>query len=147
MNTRAGTVTPNLARLPGWRAALAVEVEVHRRRPFAWGSEDCALFAADCVRAMTGVDLAEALRGRYRSQKGAGRVLAAAGFGNVAELLAASLNEIPPAFAGVGDLAVIAGPAGPSVGIVIGGLIAARAADGIASVPLARASQAFRIGD
>jgi len=36
--------------------------------PFAWGSNDCALFAADAIRAFTGVDLAEDFRGKYDNE-------------------------------------------------------------------------------
>jgi len=38
---------------------------------FSWGSNDCALFAADAIQAQTGVDIAEKFRGRYRTELGA----------------------------------------------------------------------------
>lgn len=41
------------------------------RAPFAWGENDCALFAADGVRAITGVDIAADFRGKYSDEKGA----------------------------------------------------------------------------
>jgi hypothetical protein len=36
--------------------------------PFAWGENDCALFVADGIEAMTGVDIAADFRGRYHSE-------------------------------------------------------------------------------
>lgn len=38
-------------------------IESRRHQPFAWGSNDCCLFAADGVLAQTGVDLAATWRG------------------------------------------------------------------------------------
>lgn len=37
----------------------------HANTPFAWGTFDCCLFAADAVQAMTGVDIASDFRGEY----------------------------------------------------------------------------------
>jgi hypothetical protein len=38
---------------------------------FKWGENDCALFAADGIEAMTGVDIAAAFRGQYRDEASA----------------------------------------------------------------------------
>lgn len=38
------------------------------RTPFAWGSHDCALFAADAVKAISGVDIADDFRGKYSTE-------------------------------------------------------------------------------
>lgn len=59
-----------------WEARLFAAVEAARATPFAWGTHDCALFVADVVLAMTGHDYAADLRGRYRTQAGALRLLA-----------------------------------------------------------------------
>ena len=39
--------------------------------PFAWGSNDCALFAADGIKAITGVDIAAEFRGQYHDEASA----------------------------------------------------------------------------
>jgi hypothetical protein len=39
--------------------------------PFAWGQHDCALFAADGVLAITGVDIADDFRGKYSDEASA----------------------------------------------------------------------------
>lgn len=36
--------------------------------PFVWGRQDCALFAADGVLALTGVDIAADFRGQYTDE-------------------------------------------------------------------------------
>jgi hypothetical protein len=36
--------------------------------PFAWGENDCALFVAEGIEAMTGVDIAADFRGRYHTE-------------------------------------------------------------------------------
>jgi hypothetical protein len=43
--------------------------------PFAWGTNDCALFAADAILANTGVDIASDFRGKYTTQLGAFRTI------------------------------------------------------------------------
>jgi hypothetical protein len=45
------------------------------KTPFAWGTRDCALFAADAVESITGVDIASEFRGKYTTQLGAMRTI------------------------------------------------------------------------
>jgi len=40
-------------------------------QPFAWGRNDCSLFAADAILAFTGVDLASDFRGKYTDEASA----------------------------------------------------------------------------
>lgn len=61
-----------LTRKPHWatrdfHAFLSRRCEI----PFAWGTNDCALFAADAIEAITGTDIAAAFRGKYSDQAGA----------------------------------------------------------------------------
>ncbi|ADW69022.1 DUF6950 family protein [Granulicella tundricola] len=39
--------------------------------PFAWGTNDCALFSADAILANTGVDIATDFRGKYTDKRSA----------------------------------------------------------------------------
>lgn len=41
------------------------------KMPFAWGTNDCCLFAADAVHSFTGIDLADDFRGKYSDQASA----------------------------------------------------------------------------
>ena len=49
------------------------------KQPFQWGSSDCAMWAFDCVRDMTGRDPAPDLRGAYSTAREAMRLLRAEG--------------------------------------------------------------------
>lgn len=64
-----------MTRIEGWEARLAEEIEAARGKPFVWGQHDCATWAFDVRRALTGQDAAAAWRGRYSSAKGAVRTL------------------------------------------------------------------------
>ena len=43
--------------------------------PMRWGTDDCALWCANIIKAALGYDGAARFRGRYRTRIGAGRVL------------------------------------------------------------------------
>jgi hypothetical protein len=135
-----------LTRYPEWRARLAGYVSASRRRAFAYGSFDCALFAAGAVEVQTGVDLRRQLAGRYTTKIGAARVLRRNGFADPAEVAAALLPPIPVAAARQGDVATIRTGAGVALAVVGGPhLLAARAGSGLIALPLTAAVAAFRV--
>lgn len=54
-----------LKRTTHWATRELHELLVSRAHaPFAWGTNDCALFAANAIQAMTGTDIAAAFRGK-----------------------------------------------------------------------------------
>lgn len=139
-------VLPSLTgapRLPDAAARLRSLVEARMPAPFAWGVHDCALWAADAIQAQLGADPAQALRGRYRTQLGALRLVAPLGGlpGVAAAVLGAPLRSPLLACAGdvgytrQGALAVCAGETW---------LVATR--EGMGHLPLADAVQAWRVG-
>lgn len=65
MNTN--TAVP-AARLPDWQPRLAALVSQRLRQPLQWGAHDCTMWAADAVLAVTGVDMAAAVRGTYSTE-------------------------------------------------------------------------------
>jgi hypothetical protein len=96
-------------RFENWPERLNALIALRCSRPFAWGEHDCALFACDAVLAMTGADPAAWFRGRYRTRRGAYRLLKTFGGAGLAatwEKIAAQrgLPEIAPAFARRGDV-------------------------------------------
>lgn len=110
-----------LNRLPDWRARFAAEMDRQRRDPFAWGQADCAIgLAAGAVQALTGQDLGAEWRGRYKTPAGALRVLRKAGHASLADAVAASLPEIHPVYADIGDIGLIEadGPLGCALCVV-----------------------------
>ena len=74
------------ARLPDWRQRAAAFIMERRFTPEVWGESDCALTAADMVKAMTGVDYAAPLRG-YSTPFGALKALVKLGHYSISEYL------------------------------------------------------------
>ncbi|MBX3605377.1 MAG: hypothetical protein KF788_08900 [Piscinibacter sp.] len=96
----------NPVRVRDWQSRLQAIVCRRLQAPFAWGVNDCCLFAADCVLAVTGRDPAEDLRGAYADERGAARLLAA--HGGVVELAIARLGPVvPAALAQPGDVGLV----------------------------------------
>jgi len=135
-----------LTRLPDWHARLVAYLAAASRTPFAPGAHDCALFAAGAVQAMTGNDLAEGWRGRYRTLAGGRRVLKREGVADHVALAARHLEEVPVSWAQPGDVAAVPTADGPALGVVQGASIYVVSAAGLGLVPLTAAARAFRVG-
>ncbi len=138
----------DLTRLPDWRARLDDYLDSIEGRPFAWGELDCALFAADAVQAITGVDLAADFRGKYSDQAGAEAAVKSAGFEDYASLVASMLPAVEIGRHMIGDVAVVeSAEFGPCLAIVGGMHVTCMTLRGKGSLPLARASRIFRVGE
>lgn len=105
-----------MERYDDWPERLAAFIEARRKRAFSWGQQDCALFAADGIQEMTGVDLAADLRG-YKSASGAAKRIKAAGG---MRGLAAALPEKHPGLAQRGDVVLVDVDGRETFGIVVG---------------------------
>lgn len=135
-----------MQRRPDWHARLTGFLLDCAGRPYRPGRFDCAIFAAGAIEAMTGVDLAADWRGRYRTLRGGLRVLRAEGYHDHLALAAAHFPAIPIALAQSGDLAVVDGPDGPALGVVMGPQIHALHPEaGLVALPLLQAQGGFRI--
>lgn len=103
-----GSLLNIIARKHDWPERLSALISARLHEPFEWGKNDCALFAADAVLAMTGHDPAEALRGRYRTARGAKRALKRIGITELADIpryfIGEIAAEIPLKMAGRGDV-------------------------------------------
>lgn len=133
-------------RLPDWPERLAEAIEARRHVPFAWGSNDCCLCAADIILAITGRDPAAPWRGRYSNEDEAA-VLLREGLEAVVAgaMVLFGAEEIPPLTAGRGDLALIPLENETLLGVVLSGTIAAPGKDGLGFVRSSRALRAWRI--
>lgn len=131
---------PRLTRLPQWRARLEAAIAVIR--PFRWGESDCCLMAADLIRAMTGCDLAAAVRGKYHCAREALSILGAQG---VAGIATEHLGQpILATLARDGDVCLVHMPR-PMLGVCVGSRIVLQGAVGAEYVPLDRAVCAWRV--
>ena len=131
----------SLSRLPDWRPRLIAYLDEVRARPFAYGRHDCALFAAGAVEAMTGVDLAVDYRGRYGSLKEGLKLVR----GRHLAILRDHLRPVSPAFAQVGDVALIGEVGFPALGLVQGETILVLREDGLGLMPRAAATSAWAV--
>lgn len=111
--------------------------------PLEPGVHDCALFVAGWVAERTGVDHAAAYRGRYASFDEGRATAAAAGFADLVAMLEEHLPEVAPAYAQVGDVAVLETG---EWGICCGDLIACTGKTGLAYVRRRRMVRGFRVG-
>lgn len=133
-------------RLPDWRMNLMQFLGDAARLPLAFGQHDCAIFAADAVRAMTGADIAAPFRGRYASLTDGLRLLRRQGFADHVSLARAHLQPIAVAEAMPGDLAVFRADPVPALGVVQGAAVYVLGREGgLGLMPLTDAVEAFRV--
>lgn len=115
-----------LTRLEHWATrSLHDFLKSTMHTPFAWGSNDCALFAANGIKAMTNTDIAFEFRGKYTTKIGALKAIKTITGGTTPEDAVAycankfGLKErIHPLMAQRGDLVVF-----DNAGEVIAGLV------------------------
>lgn len=108
--------------------------------PFKWASNDCALFAADAVNAITGDDPAAEYRG-YSDEREALRIIKEAG--GLRALV--DLPEKPIGFAQRGDVVLALIEGRETLGVCIGGEYAAPGVDGLVFRPMTEAVAVFEV--
>lgn len=132
-----------MKRDPSWPTMLASFVETRRSQPFAWGSNDCCLFASDWIMLCTGFDPAEKIRGTYSTALGASRILRSLGGvqGVVTKLgEPLGLQPVNPQMAQRGDLTMQDNGQGSCLGIVLGQLAAFVGKNGLVFLPYSSAA-------
>jgi len=134
-----------LKRVRDWRARLSALIEARRRTPFS-EQNNCALFLADAVAAMTGVDLAKTYRGQFSTLAEGIALLRRAGYFDLCAFLAEHLDEIHPSQASAGDLMAFPSQmSGWAGGIVNGERVTVMTEAGLGTVARTAAMRAFRI--
>lgn len=131
-----------MARVDGWEVRLAREIEAARRRPFAWGTHDCATWAFDVAGRLTGAaSAADAWRGRYGCAFGSRRVMLALGWRSLDAMGVALLGKpVAPAMAWRGDVVL-----GEAFGICAGAVWFAPGPGGLERRGLRDARMAWRV--
>ena len=128
-----------------WKVRLAQYLGDIARAPFEPGVNDCALFAAGAVAAMTGLDLAADWRGKYATLEAGLALLKTAGHADHTALAALHFEEINPVFGAPGDIAVVEGPQGETLGIFQGAGIYVLTTERLGVLPMSFAHRAFRV--
>lgn len=139
---------PRPPRLPDWPERLAALLASKRAARFAWGRNDCAMFAADVVHALTGWDPAANLRGKYADQSAAQALIAdAGGLGELAARLLEprGITELPPLFAQRGDVVLVELQGVQALAVVTTDGVMALGPAGVHSLPLSAVQRAWAV--
>jgi hypothetical protein len=159
--TAPAAFAPKLKRSQTW---LTRELDTYLResqtKPFAWGSNDCCLFAANGIQAMTGVDIADDFRGKYTDQAAAFALIKAVTGGTTVADAAAhcavkhglvewvgKTGKPLPLMAKRGDLVVVTNAGQLIAGIVdlSGRYVAAMSETGIVRLSLSAIQRAWNV--
>lgn len=136
-----------MRRHPDWPQRLGAAIADKRHLPHAWGENDCALCAADLVRAQTGEDFGVAFRGRYSDRAGAQAILDALGLETLVHLVDAFLPRLPHGERPRrGDVVLQPHPDGAFLAVIWGGGIVAPGARGLVLMPRAPDAPCWRVG-
>ena len=130
-------------RLPDWQARLGALLTERQSMPFAWATNDCVTFAADCVLACTGVDPGAGLRVYPPDASGGARALATyGGVPGVGDALFGA--PIAPLTAFVGDVGLIESAGRDCLAVCNGATWLAPGESGLIAVQASRARRAWR---
>lgn len=134
-----------MQRKTDWQEALSDLVLARLSLPFAWGTNDCAIFAADAVLAMRGDDPLADLRGQWNDTASAARVIAAQG-GLAAAMDARGFVGVGAMFAQRGDIVLHKTQDGHhGLGVCVGDCIMAPAELGLVRKPVSEGIEAWRV--
>ena len=131
-------------RLQDWQIRYERFIAERRAAPFAWGQNDCAIFASDCVLALTGVDPAPPALRLHKTEKQALRALQR--HGGLSSIATAALGQpFPASQAGVGDVVLITVGKRESLAICNGQTALGPSARGLLAVGMDAASLCWRV--
>ena len=124
-----------------WEKRLVAVTEAHMNTPLVWGKSDCLLTTCDAIEAMTGVDPAADIRGKYKSRAGAYRLIKQRGYDSLGAVLADRFEEIGTAMAQRGDVGIYQN----TVGYFCEYGFAVKGEDGLRFIPRTMAERAFKV--
>ena len=127
----------------GWQERLQALIQSRMHTPFAWGSHDCCMWAADAVQAQTGIDPASQWRGAYNAASGAVQQLAE--LGGLAAVGALAGPSILPLQASVGDVGLVHDGERDILAVCAGDVWLLAGNQGLAALPLDAARLAWRV--
>ena len=146
-----------LRRLPNWPSLLDAYIDSQRQTPFEWGVHDCCLFAANCIQAITGIDVAPKWRKAYQSKDAAihlANIFSQGGIKQVIKDIAEVHHcvSIAPMLAQRGDIIMFPGEhVGVTLGVVLDQRLVAPGTKGLEFLPIAKVwhpstTKAWKIG-
>lgn len=132
-------------KLHNWQIYYEAFVLSRMGEPFAWGANDCATFAADCVRALTGVDPAAKGLREHTTELQAARALKAHG-GLIGIATAALGPPLPALQAQVGDVVLTKAGERDMLAICNGATCIAPGPHGLVHLGMDTATACWRVG-
>lgn len=118
-----------------WPKIIASEITKHRTTEFVWGKSDCCLVVADIVKEFADIDIAEGLRGKYKTAKGSLMALKKHGEGDIASTVDRTLERKPMNAISRGDVVLVKTDAGESLGIYFNTRVWAMSEAGLIDLP------------
>lgn len=121
-----------MTRKEQWPTLMWEKIEQYLETPFVWGENDCCLFTARVVDAITGGDFEEQLKPHYHDKASAIKYI-----GDSGGLESAVSTYFGPSKTGRpqrGDVVMFDGPLGHTIGICVGNKIASVYDDGVCYV-------------
>lgn len=131
-----------MIRISNWETALSEYINVMRHAPFEYGVNDCCMFAAGAVEAMTGIDAMAEFRGKYDSALSAAKALRDIGKGSLEATIDDKFPEVVISQAKRGDIALF----DDSLGIVSGSFAWFVSDDGLERVQRADWQKTWSVG-
>lgn len=138
-------IPADLKRCSNWELRLSETIADRLHQPFAWGSNDCVMFAAACIEAITGAALVDRLDRTWSSQSEAIRAIAKLG-GIGATVDRMGLIEVPPLCAQRGDLVLHRRSGNDALAICLGDKLAGPSDSGLLFFGLENGVRAWRVG-
>ena len=126
-----------------WSLRLDALIAARMAAPFAWGTHDCCLFAADAVVAQTSEDPAAEFRGMYVDARGAVALLT--DLGGLQAVAARAGEFIPALCAQVGDIGLVEHEGRELLAVCAGPVWLVPAEQGLAALPIDSAISAWRV--
>ena len=131
-------------KLHDWQVRFEAFIASRNAKPFTWGTNDCAIFAAECVHALTGCDVALPALRKHKTELQAARLLRR--HGGVAGITTAALGQpVPANTAQVGDVVLTQSGGRDMLAICNGDTCVAPGAVGLVFIPMATASVCWRL--
>ncbi|KRB26334.1 DUF6950 family protein [Mesorhizobium sp. Root172] len=135
-----------LTRLPDWDRRLARLVPAIAATPGVWGQSDCLLTVMGVVAEITGFDPAADIRGKYKTEAGAARILRKRGFDDVEMALASLFAPVGRLMAQRGDVGVVDQDGQLCAGFMCDRGFMARTETGVFILPQSAIKTAFKVG-
>lgn len=135
-----------LTRLPDWDRRLARATERHMSTPMQWGESDCLLTVADAIEAVTGIDPAAKIRGKYSSEIGAAKLMRRRKANDVEQVLERLFAPVGRLMAQRGDVCVVEREGVLCAGYVTEYGVAVKSERGLDFIQQTEIKTAFKVG-